>query len=620
MLTTLYKHVLNQSIPRTPNNPSLATTPSVDLPVWQLNHLYDDIDSPELRRDVAAALEKAAAFEQAWRGRLASESQLPGGGALQQVIGEYEAMEELMGRIMSYATLLYTQETTNPQSAKFYGDMQEKLTSASSHLLFFGLELNQVDEDALDKAYATNPALARYRPWIDDLRKDKPFQLDEKVEQLFLEKSVTGRAAWNRLFDETMAAMRFDVGGEKLTAERTLILLQDADRTKRQQAFEALAKTFGENLRTFTLITNTLSKDKEISDRWRGFKDIADSRHLANRVEGEVVSALVDSVKSAYPRLSHRYYALKAKWLGLEKLESWDRNAPLPTAPKSLVPWETARQTVLDAYGSFAPEMAAIARRFFDEGWIDAALRPGKSPGAFAHPTVPSAHPYVLINYQGKPRDVMTLAHELGHGVHQVLAGEQGALMSATPLTLAETASVFGEMLTFRSLLKNTSDKGAERKAMLAQKVEDMINTVVRQIAFYDFERRLHTARLEGELTAEQIGEMWLAVQTESLGPSVNTAPGYENFWCYIPHFIHSPFYVYAYAFGDCLVNSLYAVYQNAADGFQDKYFALLKAGGTKHHKELLAPFGLDASDPEFWNKGLSVIDGLISELEAMED
>jgi oligoendopeptidase F len=397
-----------------------------------------------------------------------------------------------------------------------------------------------------------------------------------------------------------------------------LILLQDNDRTKRQQAFEALAKTFGENLRTFALVTNTLAKDKEISDRWRGFKDIADSRHLANRVEGEVVDALVAAVKNAYPRLSHRYYALKAKWLGLEKLESWDRNAPLPTSPKAGVSWETARKTVLDAYGAFSPEMATIAGRFFDEQWIDAALRPGKSPGAFAHPTVPSAHPYVLINYQGKPRDVMTLAHELGHGVHQVLAGEQGALMSATPLTLAETASVFGEMLTFRSLLKTTTDPG-ERKAMLAQKVEDMINTVVRQIAFYDFERKLHTARLEGELTAEQIGELWLSVQTESLGPAVNTAPGYETFWCYIPHFIHSPFYVYAYAFGDCLVNSLYAVYQNAADGFQDKYFAMLKAGGTKHHNELLAPFGLDASDPGFWDRGLAVIDGLISELEAME-
>ena len=615
----VYKQGLNQSIPRTSINPAKSPENGDNLPVWQLNHLYPDSDSAELKQDMAKALKKAETFEKAWRGKLSGESAKAGGGYLLTVIRDYEALEELLGRIMSYATLLYTQDTTDPHSGKFYGDCQEKLTAASSHLLFFGLELNQVDELALAQAYEQNPDLARYQPWIDDLRKDKPYQLDEKLEQIFLEKSVTGRAAWNRLFDETMAAMRFEVGTEVLTAERTLILLQDADRSKRQLAFEALAKTFGDNLRTFALITNTLSKDKEISDRWRGFKDIADSRHLANRVEGEVVEALVSSVKKAYPRLSHRYYALKAKWLGLERLESWDRNAPLPTAPKTSVPWDTARQTVLEAYGAFAPQMATIAGRFFDEGWIDAALRPGKSPGAFAHPTVPSAHPYVLINYQGKPRDVMTLAHELGHGVHQVLAGEQGALMSATPLTLAETASVFGEMLTFRSLLKNTSDKG-ERKAMLAQKVEDMINTVVRQIAFYDFERKLHTARLEGELTAEQIGQMWLSVQSESLGPAVNTAPGYETFWCYIPHFIHSPFYVYAYAFGDCLVNSLYAVYQNAPEGFEDKYFAMLKAGGTKHHKELLAPFGLDASDPGFWDQGLAVIDGLISELEAMED
>jgi oligoendopeptidase F len=303
----------------------------------------------------------------------------------------------------------------------------------------------------------------------------------------------------------------------------------------------------------------------------------------------------------------------------MEQLEYWDRNAPLPETPSQVVPWQQAKETVLSAYQSFAPEMADITRNFFDRNWIDAPAKPGKAPGAFAHPTVPSAHPYVLVNYLGKPRDVMTLAHELGHGVHQVLAGKQGALMCATPLTLAETASVFGEMLTFRALLANTKDQ-RERKAMLAQKVEDMINTVVRQIAFYEFERKLHTARKEGELTAEQIGEFWLSVQAESLGPAIRISEGYESWWTYIPHFIHSPFYVYAYAFGDCLVNSLYAVYQNAAEGFQEKYFELLKAGGTKHYSELLKPFGLDAADPSFWDKGLSMIEGLIDELEALDN
>jgi oligoendopeptidase F len=429
---------------------------------------------------------------------------------------------------------------------------------------------------------------------------------------------VTGRGAWNRLFDETITALRFKVDGKEMPIEPTLNLLQDPDGGRRRAASAGLAETFRANIRLFTHITNTLAKDKEISDRWRGFKDVAEARHLANRVEPEVVDALVDAVRKAYPRLSHRYYALKARWFGRDRLNHWDRNAPLPDAKTRTIPFSEARATVLGAYGLFAPEMADIARRFFDERWIDAPVRPGKAPGAFAHPTVPSAHPYVLLNYQGRIRDVMTLAHELGHGVHQILAGPQGALMAPTPLTLAETASVFGEMLTFKALLAETIDV-SERRAMLVSKVEDMINTVVRQIAFYSFERRLHTERREGELTSERIGQIWLEVQGESLGPAIHFGPGYETFWAYIPHFIHSPFYVYAYAFGDCLVNSLFAVYEDAETGFQEKYFNLLKAGGTKHHKELLAPFGLDASDPGFWQRGLGVIERMIDELEEME-
>jgi oligoendopeptidase F len=421
------------------------------------------------------------------------------------------------------------------------------------------------------------------------------------------------------LFSETMTSLRFDVSGEKLSLEPTLNRLLDADEKKRRKAAEALAKTFKENVRLFTHITNTLAKDKEISDRWRGFADVADSRHLHNRVEKEVVDALVAAVREAYPRISHRYYAMKAKWLGMKKLAHWDRNAPLPDEPKQVIGWDDARKTVLTAYGDFSPRMADIADRFFAQRWIDAPVREGKSPGAFSHPTVPSAHPYILLNYQGKPRDVMTLAHELGHGVHQVLANCQGPLMAPTPLTLAETASVFGEMLTFRALL-DQAPSPRERKALLAAKVEDMINTVVRQIAFYNFERKVHTERREGELTSERLGEIWLEVQRESLGPAIDLKPGYEAFWCYIPHFIHSPFYVYAYAFGDCLVNSLYAVYEKAEKGFADRYLDMLAAGGTKHHKELLAPFGLDASDPNFWSMGLKVIEGLIDELEAMDE
>ncbi|MGN7293981.1 M3 family oligoendopeptidase [Rhizobium sp. SAFR-030] len=598
-----------------------ATAPDAvlgDLPVWRLEDLYPSKDSDTFRSDLSKAFDMAKAFEARWKGRLAEAASKTGAEGLGAAIADYEAIDDLVGRIGSFAGLTYFSDTSSPANGKFYGDVQSKLTDLSAHLLFFALELNRIEDDVIDASLSADPRTAHYGPWILDLRKDKPYQLDDRLEQLFLEKSMTSAAAFNRLFDETMAELRFEVNGETLPLERTLSLLQEPEEETRRVAAQALSKTFGENLRVFTLITNTLAKDKEIADRWRGFEDIADSRHLANRVERQVVDALAAAVKQAYPRLSHRYYAMKAKWLGMEQMNFWDRNAPLPETPKALIPWDQARDTVLSAYAGFAPEMADIARRFFDEQWIDAPARQGKAPGAFAHPTVPSAHPYVLVNYLGKPRDVMTLAHELGHGVHQVLAGGQGALMCQTPLTLAETASVFGEMLTFRALLEKTTDR-RERKAMLAQKVEDMINTVVRQIAFYDFERKLHTARKDGELTSEQIGELWLSVQDESLGPSIRISEGYESWWTYIPHFIHSPFYVYAYAFGDCLVNSLYAVYQNADSGFQQKYFELLKAGGTKHHSELLKPFGLDATDPSFWDKGLSMIEGLIDELEALD-
>jgi oligoendopeptidase F len=595
-----------------------GSRPTETLPEWNLGDLYSGIDAPDLKRDLKLVADRAESFEKRWKGRLLEAASATGTEGLGAALREYEALEELMGRIGSFAGLLYAGDTSDPKRAKFYGDVQEKLTDASAHMLFFTLELNLIDDSVVELALERDSDFGHYRPWVIDLRKDKPYQLEDRIEQLFHEKSVTGRGAWNRLFDETMTALRFDIGGEKLTLEPTLNKLQDPDPKVRQTAAEALAATFRDNLRVFTLITNTLSKDKEISDRWRGFDDIADSRHLANRVERPVVDALAQAVTSAYPRLSHRYYAMKAKWLGMDVLNHWDRNAPLPETPQATIGWEDARNTVLSAYQDFDPRMAEIARGFFDHGWIDAPTRPGKSPGAFAHPTVPSAHPYVLLNYMGKPRDVMTLAHELGHGVHQVLAAKQGALMASTPLTLAETASVFGEMLTFQSLLERTRDS-RERKAMLAQKVEDMINTVARQIAFYQFERRLHTERRQGELTSDRIGELWLEIQSESLGPAVRLREGYETFWAYIPHFIHSPFYVYAYAFGDCLVNSLYAVYRNAETGFQEKYFAMLEAGGTKHHSELLAPFGLDASDPAFWDKGLAVIEGLIDELEAMD-
>ena len=594
-----------------------AATDLGQMPEWNLADLYASPEAPEIARDVAAAAAEATRIKAAYQGKLVGLA--ADGGKIAEAVIAYEKLSDLMGRLGSYAGLRYAGDQADPVRAKFYGDISEKLTAVSMDLIFFELEMNQIPDDVLAKALQV-PALAKYRPWFDDLRKEKPYQLEERIEQLFHEKSQTGRGAFNRLFNETMTALRFPVAGEPepLALEPTLNRLSDPAEPKRRAAAEALAKVFGENARLFTLITNTLAKDKEISDRWRGFKDVADSRHLGNKVEAPVVDALVAAVRESYPRLSHRYYRMKARWLGMEKMSHWDRNAPLPEKPERVIAWPEARKMVLDAYGGFAPEMAGIAAKFFDQGWIDAPVRPGKAPGAFAHPTVPSAHPYVLLNYQGKSRDVMTLAHELGHGVHQVLAAQQGPLLSQTPLTLAETASVFGEMLTFQALLKGATDK-RERKALIAGKVEDMLNTVVRQIAFYTFERKVHEARRAGELTTEDLNRFWMEVQVESLGDSIDFKPGYEVFWTYIPHFIHSPFYVYAYAFGDCLVNSLYALYEEAHPGFVQKYFAMLMAGGSKHHSELLAPFGLDASKPEFWKKGLGMLSRMIDELEAME-
>lgn len=598
-----------------------AAAKAVDLghlPEWDLSDLYSGLDAPEFSADMTRAEEECRRFSEAYAGRIAEIAGGPDASArLAEAVRTYEGIEDLLGKLMSYAGLVYSGDTTDEARAKFYGDTRERLTNASADLLFFALELNRVEDGVMNAAMAEGP-LAHYAPWLEDLRREKPHQLDDRTEKLFLEKSVTSNAAWDRLFNETIASLRFTVQGEEMPLEPTLNKLQDPDGEVRKAAAGAISEVLRGQLRVFTLITNTLAKDKEISDRWRGFKDVADARHLANRVEPEVVEALVDAVRAAYPRLSHRYYKLKAKWFGQETLPYWDRNAPLPKVEQRTIPWTEARDTVLSAYDAFSPRMAGIAKRFFDDRWIDAPTRPGKAPGAFAHPTVPSVHPYVLVNYQGKPRDVMTLAHELGHGVHQVLAGPNGALMAPTPLTLAETASVFGEMLTFRKLLGATTDP-TQRRAMLAAKVEDMINTVVRQIAFYSFERKVHLARAKGELTQDQINALWLSVQAESLGPAITLDAGYEPFWAYIPHFIHSPFYVYAYAFGDCLVNSLYGVYARAEEGFVERYFALLSAGGSKPYGELLAPFGLDAKDPGFWQIGLGMIEGMIAELEGME-
>lgn len=588
-----------------------------NLPDWDLSDLYPAPDAPEFSQDMAWLETACTDFAARYEGKLATLD----AAAMLDCVHAYEAIDIVAGRLMSFAGLRYYQNTMDSERAKFMADAQDKVTDYTTALVFFSLEFNRLDEEHLARLMVANADLARYRPVFDRLRAMRPYQLSDELEKFLHDQSTVGAAAWNRLFDETMAGLMFDVAGEEepLNLESTLNLLTDADRTKREAAARALAAVFDKTIKLFARVHNTLAKEKEISDRWRKMPTPQTGRHLSNHVEPEVVEALRNAVVAAYPKLSHRYYRLKAKWMGLDKLQVWDRNAPLPIETPKTVDWAEATETVLQAYAAFSPQMADLAQPFFTKGWIDAGVKPGKAPGAFAHPTVTTVHPYVMLNYLGKPRDVMTLAHELGHGVHQVLAAGQGELLSSTPLTLAETASVFGEMLTFRKLLDGAKTP-AERKTLLAGKVEDMINTVVRQIAFYDFECKLHAARREGELTPEDINALWMSVQAESLGDAFEFMDGYETFWAYIPHFVHSPFYVYAYAFGDGLVNALYAVYADGTPGFEEMYFDMLKAGGSKHHKELLAPFGLDASDPKFWDKGLSMIAGFIDELEAMED
>ncbi|MGB1152661.1 MAG: M3 family oligoendopeptidase [Paracoccaceae bacterium] len=596
-----------------------ATTGPTDtdlgsLPEWDLSDLYTDPDAPALKSDLAWLEKECQSFAADYEGKLAAL----GAEALLTCVQRQEKINAISGRIMSYAGLRYYQLTTDGERTKFMSDLQVKITDFSTPLVFFTLELNRLDDEHLDSLLAQNADLARYRRVFERIRAMKPYQLSDELEKFLHDLGAVGDA-WEKLFDETTAGLEFTIDGTSYNIEGALNFLTDHDRAKREAAARELAAVFQANLKVYSRLHNTLAKEKDIIDRWRAMPSPQTGRHLSNDVEPEVVEALRNAVVAAYPKLSHRYYELKRKWLGLDKLQVWDRNAPLPMESDRIVGWDEARSTVMDAYAGFDPRMADLAEPFFTQGWIDAPVKPGKAPGAFAHPTVTDVHPYVMLNYLGKPRDVMTLAHELGHGVHQRLAASQGEMLSSTPLTLAETASVFGEMLTFRKLLDNAKDQN-ERKVLLAGKVEDMINTVVRQIAFYDFECKLHAARKSGELTPEDINALWMSVQGESLGPAFEFMPGYDTFWAYIPHFVHSPFYVYAYAFGDGLVNALYAVYQDSPEGFQDKYFEMLKAGGSQHHKDLLAPFGLDAGDPKFWDKGLSMISAMIDELEAMED
>jgi len=580
-------------------------------PSWNLKDLYSAKDCAEIKRDLTSITETTKKFAKSYKGKILDIS----GDKLAAVLKEYEDMQDVMGRIMSYAYLLYAGDLSKAQNTAFYQDMSEKINELSTHILFLPLEINKISDQDLETKFAASKKLQHYRPWLRDVRVMRKYQLADEVEEILHEKSITSRHSWSRFFDETLASLEFKVGKKKLGSSEAFHLLSSPKAQARKTAAKAIGKTLGKNIKTFAFITNTLAKDKEIEDKKRGFPQPISSRNISNLIEDEVTEALISTVKANYSNLSHRYYKIKAKWLGKKKLNYWDRNAPLPGGKTADIPWHEAVEIVLQSYTDFSPKMGEIGKRFFDEEWIDAAVRKGKESGASSHPTVPSAHPYILMNYQGNTRDVMTLAHELGHGVHQVLSSKQGALMADTPLTLAETASVFGEQLTFRGLLSREK-KEKQRKLMIAGKVEDMLNTVVRQVAFCEFETRVHDARRNGEVATDTINKIWIDVQKESLGLGIKFEDEYKYYWSYIPHFIHSPFYVYAYAFGECLVNSLYMVYEKQPKGFAEKYITMLEAGGTLRHKELLAPFGLDSSNPKFWQGGLDVISKFIDELE----
>ena len=581
------------------------------LPVWNLKDLYESPKAKNLNNDLNQLRRITKKFEKKYTYKITKLSP----SQLLKAIIELENIDIKIDKIMSYAHLLVAEDGNNEKNKIFYQQMQEQITNIASSIVFFSLELNEVSNAKLNKIYA-DKKLEPYKNWIKNIRKFKPYQLDVKTEKLLQEKSITSRSAWVRLFDDTIASLKFPFKGKNLSSAEIFNFLSDKKESNRKKSAEVVSGVLKDNISLFTSITNNLAKDKSINDKWRGLPSPVSSRNLSNVVEDEVVEALTETIKENYPKIAHRYYKIKAKWFKKKSLMYWDRNAPLPFQSQSVYSWKDAKRIVSDAYSNFDKRAGDIVNKFFDNSWIHAPVIAGKSPGAFAASTVPSAHPFILVNYQGKARDIATLAHELGHGIHQYLAGrKQTYFNSSTPLTLAETASVFGEMLTFKSLLSITT-KENERKGLLANKVEDMLNTVVRQIAFFEFEKRIHDQRKIKELSVNEICKIWIDVQKQSLGPSIKFNDDYKYFWSYIPHFIHSPFYVYAYAFGDCLVNSLFNVYESKLPKFEDKYITLLESGGSNTYDKLLKPFGLNPKKKDFWQKGVNVIESLIDQLE----
>lgn len=590
-------------------------TPSTEAPLWDLTDLYASRDDVK----VAADLEKARGLVDALnalKGKLAAEQDADALGAvLDRAIHLYEQASDVLGALGAYAFLSASTARDDATAQGFEADVREKITAIATPTVWLTLEINQIDEAALEAALTAHAGAARWRPWLRRVRAMKPHELSAELETFIAERGPI-TAQWPRLFDEQLAALRAKAGSESLTLAEALNRLSDAKPARRKAAAEGLSEALAARAPTLALVLNTVAADKAMEDRWRGFKRPADGRHLGNEVDGEAVDAMAEAVAAAYPRLSHRYYALKAKAMGKARLDHWDRNAPIETTAPRAFTWTQGREIVLDSFSDLGGDFADRAGGFFDKPWIDGRARAGKQSGAYAHPVTADRHPYVFLNWMGERRDVLTLAHELGHGVHQTLAADQGTLLADTPLTLAETASIFAEALTFDRLLA-TAPK-SEQRGLLAGRIEDGLNTVVRQIAFHRFETRFHDERLQGEVSQQRINQLWLEEMGASLGPSVKLNPGYEHWWAYVSHFVHSPFYVYAYAFGDLLVAALMEARRNDPAGFTPLYRELLAGGGSRTYVEALKPFGLDTRDPAFWSVGCQRLERLVDQFEAL--
>ncbi len=582
------------------------------LPNWDLSEIYLNYKDPKIEKDQKKINNSVKTFVVKWKGKIKTLD----GNEISNCLREYEKINEKLGLLSTHSSLSFAGNMEDEEISRYNSKISDWISQLFSKIVFVSLEIASVNDKVFNQ-WVKNKYSKRWIPLIKNLRKRRRFQLSPLVEEILIEKSATGRSAWVRLFDETSAALRFPFNKQLLTEAEILNKLSDSNSENRKIAGKSLSKVLKENKKIFGMILNVISRDKFIEDNKRGFKSSLSSRNLDNDVEDEVVDSLVKAVDEQMPNLTHRYYKWKAKEFKKKKLDWWDRNAPLSISQDENINWDKAKSIVLDSFDEFNPKVSQIAEKFFKNNWIDADVRIGKASGAFAHPSVPSLHPYILVNYQGKVRDIMTLAHELGHGIHQVLASKQGLLLSDTPLTLAETASVFGEMLVFRNLLNQSSKK--KRKEMLANKIEDMLNTVARQIGFHQFEYNFHDSRKYGELTPDEISDIWIKTQKHAVGPYVKLDENYRSLWAYIPHFIHTPFYVYAYAFGDCLVNALWAEYQKSdKKDFSELYIDLLSSGGSKDHHELLKPFGLSVYKKNFWHNGLKSITNMIDELETL--